>query len=278
MKTPPILHESQPPRMFRTLASGFNTVANNISLILLPVLVDLALWLGPKVKLENLLLPQLKQMTDAFAQLNTADLQDAVTLSQKVWQDTLANFNLATVFRTLPIGVPSLISREMIAESPLKNVLQYQVPSAGVAALISLGLIILGFFFGNIYFNSLARATAKPAEKLDFKKLMLQFGQSLVMALIMVVLLLIVSFPLLMVFSVTVMASGQMANFILMLALILVLWMVVPLVFAPHGIYVINQKAFPSMMLSIRMVRSFLPGASMFIVTSALVSELMNYV
>lgn len=279
MKTPPTLTDSQPPRLFPTIASGFNLVANNIYLILLPILVDVVLWLGPKIKLQTLLLPRLKGMTDVLTQLNkTADLQTTVASTQEVWNQFLSQFNLNFLVRTFPVGVPSLLVREMSSDSPLANVLQYQVPSSGVAVLIALGLALLGFFLGSFYFNSLARATAKPAEKLDIKKLMIQFGQSILMSLILLILVLFIAFPLLLVLSVVILSSGQLANFILMLAFILLLWMIVPLVFAPHGVYVINQKAFPSMLLSIRMIRFFLPGASMYIITSALISECLNLV
>ena len=38
-----------PPRIFKSILAGFNTVANHIYLIILPVLIDMVLWLGPKL-------------------------------------------------------------------------------------------------------------------------------------------------------------------------------------------------------------------------------------
>jgi hypothetical protein len=144
--------------------------------------------------------------------------------------------------------------------------------------LILAALLFVGFLFGSIYFNALARFTAKPIEKLDGKKLMFQFGQSLVMALILLVVVLILSIPLLMLLSVFSFISAGLADFVLLIALFVLLWLILPLVFSPHGIFVINQKAFPSMLLSMRMIRFFLPGTGMFVVTAALVSEGLNMV
>jgi hypothetical protein len=62
------------------------------------------------------------------------------------------------------------------------------------------------------------------------------------------------------------------------MTIFVLLWMFMPLIFSPHGVYVINQKAFPSMLLSMRMVRFFLPGTGMFVVTAAMVSEVLNMV
>lgn len=279
MKTPPTLTDSKPPRLFQTIISGFNLVANHIYLILPPIIVDLILWLGPKIKLQTLLTPQIQQMSDLMTQLDkTVDLKNALTSTKDVWTQFLGQFNLNILARTIPVGVPSLIAREITSDSPIGNIYQYQAPSIGITLLISLILIIVGFFIGTLYFNSLARFTANPIEKMDFKKLMQQFGQSVVMALILIVMVFFVAFPILMLLSMVIIASGQLADIILMLAFILLLWMAIPLVFAPHGVYVINQKAFPSMLLSIRMVRFFLPGASMYIITSALLSECLNLI
>lgn len=49
--------ETEPPRLIASFASGFNTVANNIHLLLLPLALDLLLWFGPHLRLKNLLMP-----------------------------------------------------------------------------------------------------------------------------------------------------------------------------------------------------------------------------
>jgi hypothetical protein len=278
MKTPPILTDSQPPKLLPTIFAGFNTVASNISLIILPLLLDFVLWLGPKLKVESLFLPQIKGMASALTQLNGADMQTALKSAQTMWTQFLSQFNLGVAVRTIPIGIPSLVAREMLFNSPLKNVLQYQIPTVGLAFLILLGLLTIGFFLGNFYFSSLSRITANPTEKLDFKKLMFQFGQSIVMALIMLVIVMIIAIPGMMLLSMIALVSGQIADFLILVALFVMLWLALPLVFSPHGVYVINQKAFPSMLLSIRMIRFSLPGASMFVITSALISECLNLV
>ena len=278
MKTPPNLTDSHPPKLISTLMGGFNTVASNISLIVLPVVLDLVLWLGPKLKLESLLTPRLIDLTNTILKLETTDLQETIKSSQTIWTQLLSQFNLNIMVRTFPVGVPSLIAREMTIDSPLGNSLQFQVATIENAFLILIGLLILGFFLGNFYFNALSRYTAKPAEKLDFKKLMFQFGQGLVMALILAAVILIISIPGLLLLSAISLASGSVANFILLIAIFALMWLVLPLVFAPHGVYVLNQKAFPSMLLSIRMIRFFLPGTGMFIITAVLISEGLNMV
>jgi len=278
MNTPPTITESQPPRLFPTLVSGFNTVANNIWLIAIPVVLDGALWLGPKLRLDQLILPQLSLLSKSLLQAQGADFQSTLDSMQKMWVQFFTHFNLATLIRTFPIGVPTFLSRETVVDSPITNTLQYQVPSLGNAFLILLALVIIGFFLGSLYFNSLAQATAKSKEKVNFEKLLFQFGQSIAMALILLVVVMILAFPAMMLLSAILFINVQLADFALLLGIFAVLWLVMPLVFSPHGIFVINQKAFPSMMLSMRMIRYFLPGTGMFVITAAVISEGLNMV
>ncbi|MHC1739918.1 MAG: hypothetical protein AB9897_02270 [Anaerolineaceae bacterium] len=278
MKTPPILTDSRPPRLIPTLANGFNTVANNIWLIILPVAIDLLLWLGPKLKLETLLLPRLSSLSNQLLQLEGPDLKATIEASQSLWTQFLGQFNLNFMARTFPVGIPSLMARELITESPFGKALQFQVPTFSDAFIFLAIFLILGFFLGSVYFNSLSRYAIKPAEKLNFKKLMFQYGQNLVMALILLTVILIISVPVLLLLSAFSLINGGIADFLLLITMFILLWLIIPLVFAPHGIFVINQKALPSMLLSIRMVRFFLPGTGTFVITAALISEGLNLV
>jgi len=70
--------------------------------------------------------------------------------------------------------------------------------------------------------------------------------------------------------------NAALAQFVLIMLLFLVMWMALPLFFSPHGIFSLEQKAVPSILMSIRMVRFFLPGTSMFIIFCILISEGFN--
>jgi len=62
----------------------------------------------------------------------------------------------------------------------------------------------------------------------------------------------------------------------MLLAVFVLIWMLIPLVFSPHGVFVMQQKAMPSMMMSSRMVRFFLPGTGSFVMVCVLINEGMN--
>jgi hypothetical protein len=162
--------------------------------------------------------------------------------------------------------------------SPLQLSWVFETPSLrlGIAAIG--GLLMLGFFLGTIYFNSLARFSQLEPANFNWKKLFSQYAQTLVFFLILVGLLIAVSIPMLILISVLSLISAGLAQFFLMLIVFLALWLVLPLVFSPHGIFALDQKVVPSMLLSLRMVRFYLPGTSLFILFSILISEGLNMV
>lgn len=276
MNTPINPSAIKPPRLIPTLVAGFNTVASHVELLLLPLIVDLALWLGPKIKIDVLQKPFIDFMVNYLQSAATADTQQQVTDSITMLKETVGQINLATSIRTIPVGVPSLIARELTVDSPINNSIAYEAPSTGFALLVILGLVVMGFFLGTLYFNSLARYTVTPVLPQNKKKILIQFGQNLVTALILLTIVLIILIPGSAILAVATIINSSIGQILLMAAMILLLWLSVPLVFAPHGIFVLDQKAYPSMLLSIRMVRYFLPGAGMFVMTCALISEGLN--
>jgi hypothetical protein len=54
------------------------------------------------------------------------------------------------------------------------------------------------------------------------------------------------------------------------------LWFLVPLLFSPHGIFINQQNAFASIMTSVRMVRYYLPGTSLFLLALLVISNGLN--
>ena len=44
-----------PPNMIASLRAGFDAIANQIGVILIPIIIDLLLWIGPHVQMKTLL-------------------------------------------------------------------------------------------------------------------------------------------------------------------------------------------------------------------------------
>ena len=71
--------------------------------------------------------------------------------------------------------------------------------------------------------------------------------------------------PVLLVLTALALISPALANGALFVMLMLSFWLIVPLFFTPHGIFVRRQNAFYSILHSLRMARFTLPTSGMFV-------------
>jgi hypothetical protein len=74
------------------------------------------------------------------------------------------------------------------------------------------------------------------------------------------------------------MFSPGLAQFALFFMTLLLLWLILPLVFAPHGIFANKQNVLMSIQTSIHLVRFYLPGTGLFLLTGLLFSQGMDVI
>ena len=265
-----------PPRIIPTFVKGFNIVANQFYLILIPFFLDLGLWLGPKIRIKELLLPLINAATENMFKIASAELIETVRNSFALWQQLLEGFNLLTMIRTIPIGVPSLVTRNPSMVSPLSTDWIYEIPSSQAAIGLTGGLLIVGFFLGAVYFELISRASIKEAGEFSWKALFEKYAQSILFFLTLVTAAVLIAVPILVMVSILTMVNPGIGQFIIWIILFLSVWIIMPLIFSIHGIFALNQKVVPSMLLSMRMVRFFLPGTGLFILSAVLINEGMN--
>jgi hypothetical protein len=138
---------------------------------------------------------------------------------------------------------------------------------------IALGLFLVGIFFGALYFNVIAQATTTEKRKITLKLVFWQALQCLFLALAMVVALMVILIPVL-IFTqfISVISPGFMQIALIILGMFII-WLLLPMVFSAHGIFVEHRGFVQSILISIRMVRFYLPGTGLFI----LICILINY-
>src|SRR3990172_5408969 len=96
-----------PPGIIGSIRAGFDAITAHIGLILLPLALDLLLWLGPRVSSERLMQPVMDEMgrLAPSAGLSAADMQSMI----EMYTELLGRLNLLIALRTLPVGVSSLM-------------------------------------------------------------------------------------------------------------------------------------------------------------------------
>lgn len=265
-----------PPRMMNAVIAGFNVVANNLVLLVLPVLIDLFLWLGPQVSIRNALKPAIDDVVRLLQQVNSPQVASQMNVISDVWEQILVEFNLLGTIRTMPIGVPSLMSSVLTQSTPLGSATIYEVPTIASALGIWLVVILVGFAVGCIYFSMLARATSEDGEGFEFKFFLNKVLYAFALTISLVVGLLIIAIPALMLISVIALISPGLGDFAMMFVGFLLIWMLLPLVFTPHAIFSSKSGLVVSAMTSVRLVRNFMPGTGLFLIIAMVFSQGLN--
>lgn len=262
-----------PPKLIPSFVSGFNVVTSHIQLILFPILLDLLLWFAPRVRIKTILEPLWLNFVQTLGQMSAPEMSDLLNSTKQLWTSTIDHFNLLSLLRTFPIGIPSLLAGRGILESPLGSTRIFELPSFLAAGAILLLLLLVGIAGGSLFFSEIARISGKDNYSFSLKKLSSQFLQTVAFTFGVYLILLIVSMPVGIVISLISLISPTFTQIAIILVSLLLIWLLIPFVFSLHGIYTYQQNIFVATFNSVRLVRFFLPATGIFLLFSILISE-----
>jgi hypothetical protein len=100
--------------------------------------------------------------------------------------------------------------------------------------------------------------------------------QTILLSTVLLVGFMIIFVPLSIILSLFTLISPAVANAAVLILLFLSFWLIVPLFFSPHGIFMRRQNAFYSIYSSLRMTRFSLPSSGMFVLSAFLLSSGLN--
>lgn len=265
-----------PPRLMDALVIGFNTVANHVYLLALPVALDIFLWLGPHLRIEKLFKAQLPGMMDAMRQMNPADNLAQLQAIEKFLSENVARVNILSSLSSLPIGVPSLIAGLAPLKSVLGTPLVYDTQNTVIAILLSLFFSLIGLALGTFYFNGITRMTETERQPFSLRVYGQQLWYTIVLVLLLIAALLAVGLPTLLLISVLGLISPSVAQMAMLMILFAIIWMVLPMIFSPHGIFAGRQTAVSAVFTSVQLVRRYLPGTGVFLLIALLLTQGLN--
>lgn len=267
-----------PPRLINSIVAGFNTVTGHIQLILVPILLDIFLWFGPHLRINDLFRPLMDEWMNTVMQLGSTDMTQLVVENRKAFQQLFESFNLFSVVRTWPIGVPSLLSSLETMQTPFGAAPIQEITSYRGAFFLWIGILAFGVLMGSLYFLSVAYFAADVRPKTSVNWALKGILQTFTLTLALVMAIIALAIPATLVLSVSALISPGLAQIILLVVTFFLLWSLLPLVFSAHGIYTYGQSALVSILTSTRLVRHFMPGTGMFVLIVILLSEGLDVV
>ncbi len=262
-----------PPRLIPTLLAGFNTVSNNLALILFPLGLDLLIWFGPQIKLENFLKPIYTQAIQTLIAYNNAEFEQLLETSLSEIEVILSRINLVHTISTFPLGVPSLLSGQGIEKTPIGTPIIFDLNSFGSIVLLTLFLFLAGLVLGSLYLTAIAYSTSKKTYTNTFEILGKKIIKGLGLAIIILIIIVILILPILFVVSLFSIFSPVLSQIVLLISTFILIWLIIPLIFSPHGIFANDMGIVQSILYSIKVVRSYLPGTGMFLLAAILIAQ-----
>ena len=266
-----------PPGVVGSLKAGFDAIASRPWAILLPLALDLLLWLGPRLRVDQLFKSVFDEMgrIAAYSGFPSADLK---TLHENtaILVEQLQNYNLVAALRTFPIGIFSLMSGSLPAQTPFGMPLSFQINSGFVFFGWLALLTVIGWALGGFFFQWVSKAVVDP-EQASESHVGRSIVQTIVLSVLFIILATMIGTPLVLVMGLIISASPMLAQGALLVLGLLSMWLIVPVFFTPHGIFIRQQNAFVSISTSLRMARFTLPTSSLFVLSVLLIAYGLNF-
>ena len=267
----------EPPNVIKSIRNGFDAITKHLILLLFPVGLDLVLWFGPHLQIKSLIEGLIVEMNNV-SELMPADFGEVMEAGQEIWIVGAERINLLIGLRSLPVGIFSLFTGILPVENPLGTPMFWDVTSLSAAVLIVLLVFLIGLMLGGLYFSAVRQAALYDELKWrgifqDWPRVSLQSGiLSLIWIIFFLAILVVGSCAAtgITIFSVSL---GQM---VIILFGVISFWLIFPLIFSPHGIYSKGQKAWKSLLSSIRLTNLTFLKTSLFILLVLLLNQGLN--
>jgi hypothetical protein len=268
-----------PPRLFKTLVAGFDTITNHIPLLLLPIGLDLLIWLSPRFRLKALIELAVGDLMDQSLLIAPdPETREVLTAAQELWILAGEHFNILIGLRSYPVGIPSLMSSIMPLESPLGTPVFIEINSFFNSVVLFIIFALLGLTLGTVFYNAVAQAAL--SSEINWRSVIKNWPwlsfQVFLLALSWLAIFIGVTIPASCIVSLAALgniAFGQCAFLIYGGFLI---WIIFPLLFSAHGIFVNRQKVWPSIKQGIHITRLTFPTTSLFFISVLLLTQILD--
>jgi hypothetical protein len=262
-----------PPGIVNSIKTGFDLVANNLGVVLPPLLFNLFLWLGPRLRMDALFNAVKLDMAAVWQEggVPAAEIERALNL----YETTLPRLNLFWLFRTFPIGISSLFLPHETSGTPLGQPIVWQAGALDLPLWIFL-LTLLGWVGGALYFRDVARLAQTERDALSFGALRAVL-QTIFLSISWGFLSIFIGLPSFMLMAVLLQFNALAANLLTAFFVLIMMWAIVPLFFCPHGIFLKRQNMFASIWGSLQLSRFAFPTSSLFVLTVFLLSFGLNF-
>jgi len=261
--------------IWATVAAGFELVSTHWWLLVLPFLLDLFYWLGPRLSLGPLLADLVGAMQ---AGLGPEAPTESVAMLQSMSEQILTlapQTNLFTVLSLPFLGVPGLMAGLVApAATPLSPAV-FGLENIFLVAGLLLLLSAAGLLLAAVYYGLIARVlhgdNAGTAGIFVNRRLPVYVIRLFVLAGALLLVAVALYIPLLIVATIFALFSPGLGSLLVMFGMVMIFWLFFYLSFSVQGIVLAGRPVFWSLLASVRLVQRYLvPALTLFLLTFGL--------
>jgi hypothetical protein len=177
--------------------------------------------------------------------------------------------------RSYPVGITSLIVNTQPLSSPLGTLGSWEISSAGGVFLAFIVISLIGIGLGTLYFMGVAQAAVigDISWREAFSEWPRASLQMVFLALLWTLVFLVITIPGSFLLSLVILSGSTYGNCALLIFASVVFWLILPLVFSPHGIVANYDNFFDSVKTSVNLTRRTLPSTVLFVMAAFLISK-----
>ena len=261
-----------PPGIISSLKAGFDAIASHITAILMPVLLNLFLWLGPRLRMTGLF-ESIKGDVVSIWQVGGIPTED-IRVMLDWYEATIPSVNLFWLVRTLPIGISNLLLPKGTSATPLGDPANWQVNGLSLPLWFAF-IVLLGWVGGALYYRNVAWAALEDkVTSIDWPRAVMQ---TILLSTLCNLILMTISLPIMFIVFVSMQINAVLGNLVVLFLALVSVWVIVPLFFWAHGVFLRQQNVLTSILSSVQLTRFTLPTSSIFVMTVFLLAYGLNF-
>lgn len=266
------------PSITRVLGEGFNKTAENLYLLVLPVMIDLLIWLGPRLRIYELFHNEIDAI---FTEINKNAPQELSMQIGSLYDSMvllIRDLNLTSMLGSIPFSIPALFGGMILPGSPLPGMRTIEINSFFTGLILVIILGIIGLVLGIFYYSIIGQTCAYSRGKLTFRKFLKNASNIVLMLLALFAAGLVLLLPVSCLFTLLAFISISVAQVISLILFLGLAWLIIPLFFTPHAILLSDFRLMDAIKLSWRMSRWLSGPTSFFIIACVILFQGLNLI
>ncbi len=262
------------PGVLATISAGFDVVTKHLWLLLIPALLDVFYWLGPRLRFQTLIEQFLAMLPAEAGQFGLAEQIASIG----------PQTNLFTTLTVQLIGVPALMIGLAPEETPITpQVIELDSWSTWFGFFIIFS--IFGLLLTAVYYTLIASVIGKESSDIELtsashwlKRAVSSWLRLIGLLLVFLIIAIILYIPLIIIGSLLFMINTTLGAIALVIGPFLMIWVIIILSLAPFGIVLNDRPLLQAIIESARLVQTYLPSLIYLFFTVLIIGAILDWI